>query len=74
MVKHRIGIEKMRAAKQRRLDRGAAKMQRKHKRHSGILNRVCDIYAEFGRHNYEAEYDGRVSCLDCYRLPTRWYE
>ena len=53
MVKHRIGIEKMRAAKQRRLDRGATKHKRKQDRH-----RNCSIRAEFGKHNHVKDYDG----------------
>lgn len=75
MTKHKIGIRKMEAAMQRRLDRGAAKMRRKHERHSGILTtRKCSIYSEFGRHHYATEYDGTVACLDCCRKPTRWFE
>ena len=68
MVKHRIGIEKMRAAKQRRLDRGAIKQKRKQDRH-----RDCSIRSEFGKHNHVKDYDGSYYCLECLRVPTRWF-
>ena len=68
MMKHRIGIEKMRLAKQRRLDRGAAKQKQKQDRH-----RDCSIRAEFGKHNHVKDYDDSYYCLGCLRVATRWF-
>lgn len=68
MIKHKHGLNKMLAAKQRRLDRGAAKQKRKTERH-----RDCTIHAEFGKHNHIKDYDGSDYCVECLRVPRRWF-
>ena len=80
MVKGRVGRAKAAAAMQRRLDRGAAKAQRKMVRQSGYWIerngekklRACAIYAEFGRHHVQQEYDGSWYCIGCLRDAHPW--
>lgn len=64
MVKHRIGIAKMKAAKERRLERGRAKMERKRKRH-----RNCHAFFTTGKHDVLPDLDGSLYCDYCLR-PT----
>jgi hypothetical protein len=80
MVKGRVGRAKAAAAMQRRLDRGARKARRKLVRQSGYWIersgekklRPCAIYAEFGRHHVEQEYDGSWYCIGCFRDSHPW--
>lgn len=52
MVKHRIGQAKMKAAKDRRLERGRVKMERKRERHNN-----CVLFATIGRHKPKDDPD-----------------
>jgi hypothetical protein len=81
MVKGSIGKAKAAAAFQRRLDRGAAKARRKVVRQSGYWItkdggkelRPCTIYAEFGRHNNQDDYDRSRYCVGCFRDAPLWF-
>lgn len=81
MVKGTIGRAKASAAMRRRLDRGARKAARKAQRQAGYWVthdggeklRPCSIYAEFGRHNNQQEYDGTWYCVGCFRDTRRWF-
>ena len=62
MVKKSIGQNKMRAAMERRLARGAAKMRRKRER---AVVAHCPKSAN-GTHRRERDYDGSWYCGDCF--------